>query len=190
MPQSDEDRKADEAKQLQALKSRLDALIVQNPKLSSFKNQIKIDITSEGLRIQIIDDQNRPMFDKGDAKLLGWTGDEAPWQPGVAIASTRTADTRGDLVKRFLRGFKRGERDFYDAFTGPDGTRRDMSGAKEEAATAIALAEEKSERAHYKLQFLNLEGKFVRDELYEAWDELQTAAKLVQSAAQNLGFKI
>ena len=65
-----------------------------------------------------------------------------------------------------------------------------MSGAKEEAATAIALAEEKSERAHYKLQFLNLEGKFVRDELYEAWDELQTAAKLVQSAAQNLGFKI
>jgi chemotaxis protein MotB len=75
VPQSDEDRKAQEAQQLQALKSRLDTLIQQNPKLSAFKNQIKIDITSEGLRIQIIDDQNRPMFDKGDAVLKDYTRD-------------------------------------------------------------------------------------------------------------------
>jgi chemotaxis protein MotB len=61
--------------QLQKLKSQLDALILQNPKLSSFKNQIKIDITSEGLRIQIIDNQNRPMFDKGDADLKSYTKD-------------------------------------------------------------------------------------------------------------------
>jgi chemotaxis protein MotB len=73
VPESDDDRKAQEAQQLQALKSRLDALIVANPKLSSFKNQIKIDITSEGLRIQIIDDQNRPMFDKGGAVLKDYT---------------------------------------------------------------------------------------------------------------------
>jgi hypothetical protein len=65
-----------------------------------------------------------------------------------------------------------------------------MSAAKQEAATLIAQAEEKSERAHYKLQFLNIEGNFVRDEIYEAWDELQTAAKLLQSAAQHLGFTI
>jgi chemotaxis protein MotB len=75
VPQSDDDRKAAETQQLQALKSRLDTLIQLNPKLSSFKNQIKIDITSEGLRIQIIDDQNRPMFDKGDAVLKSYTKD-------------------------------------------------------------------------------------------------------------------
>jgi chemotaxis protein MotB len=50
-------------------------LIDQSPKLKAFKNQIKIDITSEGLRIQIIDDQNRPMFDKGDAVLKSYTKD-------------------------------------------------------------------------------------------------------------------
>lgn len=75
VPQSDEQRKAQEAQQLQSLKARLDTLIRQNPKLSSFKNQIKIDITSEGLRIQIIDDRNRPMFDKGDAVLKSYTKD-------------------------------------------------------------------------------------------------------------------
>jgi chemotaxis protein MotB len=68
-------RRKDEEDQLQGLKSKLDTLIQQSPKLKAFKNQIKIDITSEGLRIQIIDDQNRPMFDKGDAVLKPYTKD-------------------------------------------------------------------------------------------------------------------
>ncbi len=69
----DEQARNDEADQLQSLKTKLDALIEASPKLKAFKNQIKIDITSEGLRIQIIDDQNRPMFDKGDAVLKSYT---------------------------------------------------------------------------------------------------------------------
>jgi chemotaxis protein MotB len=68
-------RKKDEADSLQALKTKLEATIAQSPKLQAFKNQIKIDITSEGLRIQIIDNQNRPMFDKGDAVLKSYTKD-------------------------------------------------------------------------------------------------------------------
>jgi chemotaxis protein MotB len=68
-----EARRKDEADQLQGLKTKLDALIEQSPKLEAFKNQIKIDITSEGLRIQIIDNQNRPMFDKGNAVLKDYT---------------------------------------------------------------------------------------------------------------------
>ncbi len=73
--EKDEQRRKDEEDQLQALKSKLDTLIDQSPKLKAFKNQIKIDITSEGLRIQIIDDKNRPMFDKGDAVLKNYTKD-------------------------------------------------------------------------------------------------------------------
>jgi chemotaxis protein MotB len=73
--ENDEQRRKDDEDQLQGLKSKLDTLIQQSPKLKAFKNQIKIDITSEGLRIQIIDDQNRPMFDKGDAVLKTYTKD-------------------------------------------------------------------------------------------------------------------
>jgi chemotaxis protein MotB len=68
-------RRRDEEQQLQSLKTKLNTIIAQSPKLQAFKNQIKIDITSEGLRIQIIDDQNRPMFDKGDAVLKSYTKD-------------------------------------------------------------------------------------------------------------------
>ena len=48
-------------------------LIESNPALKQFKNQLLIDITSEGLRIQIVDEQNRPMFDTSSAELKAYT---------------------------------------------------------------------------------------------------------------------
>jgi chemotaxis protein MotB len=33
------------------------------------ESQIKLDLTNEGLRIQIVDDQNRPTFDIGSSRL-------------------------------------------------------------------------------------------------------------------------
>jgi chemotaxis protein MotB len=76
-PQTDDDKTQqqhqDEQRQLDGLRSRLTTLIARTPNLQAFKNQIKIDITSEGLRIQIVDDKNRPMFDKGNADLKDYT---------------------------------------------------------------------------------------------------------------------
>ena len=58
-----------EKQQLTELKGRLEAVIDQIPALNQFKNQLLIDITSDGLRIQIVDEQNRPMFAMGSATL-------------------------------------------------------------------------------------------------------------------------
>jgi NitT/TauT family transport system substrate-binding protein len=66
-----------------------------------------------------------PALERGELKLLGWCGDETPWQLGAVFTATRTADARGPLVERFLRAYRKGVRDFHDAFTGPDETRRD-----------------------------------------------------------------
>ena len=66
---------AEDAKRLTELKTKIETLINLNPKLSPFKNQIKLDMTSEGLRIQIIDAQNRPMFDSGSSTLEPYTKD-------------------------------------------------------------------------------------------------------------------
>jgi chemotaxis protein MotB len=54
--------KVEKAK-LESLKGELEALIDASPALSQFKNQLLLDITTEGLRIQIVDEKNRPMFD-------------------------------------------------------------------------------------------------------------------------------
>ncbi len=116
-----------------------------------------------------------PMFEKGDAKLLGWTGDEVPWQPGIVITSSKTADTRGELVKHFLRVFKRGARDFYDAFTGPDGTRKDMPGAKEDLAILAKRMNQSEDQVRGAILHVEPEARLdVKDVLHQiAWYKAQ-----------------
>ena len=61
-----------EAVRLKTLKKRVETALDNNTRVQPFRKQIKLDITAEGLRIQIIDDQNRPMFDSGRAELQPW----------------------------------------------------------------------------------------------------------------------
>ena len=62
-----------EAARLQGLKAKIEATIEANPALKKFKNQLLLDITGEGLRIQIVDEQNRPMFALAKADLQPYT---------------------------------------------------------------------------------------------------------------------
>jgi chemotaxis protein MotB len=61
------EEKRAEAERLQALKKHVEDMLATNPKLAQMSAQIRIDMTEDGLRIQIVDDRNRPMFDSGSA---------------------------------------------------------------------------------------------------------------------------
>jgi len=74
-PEGIEMEKQRERARLIDLKGRIEALIEANTQLRMFKNQILIDIISEGLRIQIVDEQNRPMFDISSDRLRVYTVD-------------------------------------------------------------------------------------------------------------------
>jgi chemotaxis protein MotB len=65
----------EEVMRLRALKAKIEATIEANPLLKKFKNQLLLDITSEGLRIQIVDEQNRPMFALAKAELQPYARD-------------------------------------------------------------------------------------------------------------------
>ena len=54
---------------LQQLKAKLTALIEHTPALNAYRDQIRISITAEGLRIEIVDSQKRPMFALGSVRL-------------------------------------------------------------------------------------------------------------------------
>ena len=64
-----------EQERLETLKADIEKMIEQTPQLAQFKKQMLLDITSEGLRIQIVDEQNRPMFDSSSADLKPYTRD-------------------------------------------------------------------------------------------------------------------
>lgn len=74
--QTDEVRKEFEKREkasLSELKQNIEKMIESNSMLRQFKNQLLIDETAEGLRIQIVDEQNRPMFDTSSAELKPYT---------------------------------------------------------------------------------------------------------------------
>lgn len=62
-----------ERKRLEDLMAQLKAALERSQALKPFKDQLLLDITPEGLRIQIVDKENRPMFDLGSAQLKGYT---------------------------------------------------------------------------------------------------------------------
>jgi len=73
-PAKAEDSKDGEEKlHLEALMKNLQEAISKSQALEPFKDQLLLDITPEGLRIHIVDAQNRPMFDSGSAELKSYT---------------------------------------------------------------------------------------------------------------------
>jgi chemotaxis protein MotB len=58
-----------EQERLELLLQELQNKVNENPQLQKFKDQIHFEITQDGLRIQITDAENRPMFDLGSARL-------------------------------------------------------------------------------------------------------------------------
>jgi chemotaxis protein MotB len=63
----------DEAMRLKGLKEKIESTIEANPALRKYKKQLLLDITTEGLRIQIVDELNRPMFALAKADLQPYT---------------------------------------------------------------------------------------------------------------------
>ncbi len=93
-------RQEDKAR-LEELMKQLNASIQNSQALAPFKDQLLLDITPEGLRIQIVDKLNRPMFDMGSATLKPYTvqilhelGESIDGVPNKISISGHTDDAR------------------------------------------------------------------------------------------------
>ncbi len=67
--EAEEGESSKKSRDFKELMQKLEENIRNHPTLHSFREQIYLDVTEEGLRIQIVDKKNRPMFDSGKAKL-------------------------------------------------------------------------------------------------------------------------
>jgi chemotaxis protein MotB len=63
------DANKEEMKKLEQLKSEINISMDKDPALAGLKKNILMDVVSDGLRIQLIDNQKRPMFDVGSDKI-------------------------------------------------------------------------------------------------------------------------
>ena len=60
---------AEERERMEELKERIEDVINSNAQLKEIRDQIRIDATPEGLRIQLVDTEQRPMFELGSVRL-------------------------------------------------------------------------------------------------------------------------
>jgi len=73
MQEVDVEAVAKEKKTLDQLMEKLKETIEQSDMLKDFKDQLLLEVTPEGLRIQILDKEKRPMFSAGSEKLKPYT---------------------------------------------------------------------------------------------------------------------
>jgi chemotaxis protein MotB len=52
---------------LDEVKRKVESMLESNPRLAAMRSQIRLEMTRDGLRIQIVDENSRPMFDSGSA---------------------------------------------------------------------------------------------------------------------------
>lgn len=64
-----------DAVRIDALQGKIQDMIANNPALQAFGSQIRLERTADGLLIQIVDDQNRAMFDVGSAVVKPYMRD-------------------------------------------------------------------------------------------------------------------
>lgn len=60
---------AADMRRMREMQSRVELAIQANPTIAALRQQMRMDVTPDGLRIQIVDDQGRPMFDAGSARV-------------------------------------------------------------------------------------------------------------------------
>ena len=118
-----------------------------------------------------------PAIERGDMKLLGFIGDETPWQIGAVSVSTKTADERRDMVERFLRAFGKGMSDYRDAFVGADGKPKQGASAPEVLSIIAKYTDQPVERIAIAIPYVD-DRLDERDILHQiAWFKSQNLLK-------------
>jgi NitT/TauT family transport system substrate-binding protein len=108
-----------------AEKYRVDMASLRTQPLQSFANVASAVSGGRTDAAVLLSAMTLPLVAHGDVKLVAWIGDEVPWQVAAIWISTKTANERHDLVRRYLDAMRKGAHDADAAFVGPGQTRAD-----------------------------------------------------------------
>ena len=118
-----------------------------------------------------------PLVQHGNAHLLGWVGDETPWQLGAVFAARKTIAARRPAIASFLKAYRHGVRDFYDAFLtkGPDGKIKPGANAPAMLAILAKYTGQPADRLQDAIPYVDPQGRLLVRDIYHqvAWYQAQ-----------------
>ncbi len=142
-----------------AAKYGIDLNTIQVQPLQSIGNQLSA-VTGGTVDLTVIAGTPvLPAIEKGDVRLLGWVGDQVPWQIGAVFVSTKTDNERHGMIERFLRAFRKGAQEYHDAFAGPDEKRRDGPTEPEVMAVMAKYTGQPIERLKQAIAYIDPQGR-------------------------------
>ena len=118
-----------------------------------------------------------PLVERGKAHLLGWVGDETPWQLGALFTSPKTVAEHRPLLEKFVRAYQKGARYYYDQLLAKDASGKVVGGPERAAAlaTIAKYIDEMPEQAEKSIAFIDPEGRLLVGDVYHqvAWYQAQ-----------------
>ena len=120
-----------------------------------------------------------PLLEAGEAKLIGWIGDETPWQTAIAFTQPKMIEQHKATVEAFLRALKEGARYYHDAFTGADEKPKDGPNAPEVTAILAKYTGLTPERVKASLAHVDAQERVdVKDIIHQVeWFQSQKMVK-------------
>ncbi|MBL8699552.1 MAG: ABC transporter substrate-binding protein [Alphaproteobacteria bacterium] len=99
----------------------------------------------------------RALEAEAGGKILGWVGDETPWQLGALFTSPKAIAERRPVVERFVRAWAKGCAEYHAAFNARDAQGKEAKGpGYDELLGIIAKAvEQPPERVAIGLPFID-----------------------------------
>jgi NitT/TauT family transport system substrate-binding protein len=116
----------------------------------------------------------------GDFKRLGWVSDVAPGSTGsLVFTSTKSANERGDVVKRFLIAYRKAAHDFHEAFATSDDQRKDGPTAPAVLAILADFTGVPAEKIDPAMPYVDAQGRFSAADIAHqvAWYQSQGMLK-------------
>jgi NitT/TauT family transport system substrate-binding protein len=127
--------------------------------LQSISNQLSALAGGQADFAVIAGTPSLPAINRGDVRLMGWVGDQAPWQIGAIFTSTKEDNEKHALIEKFLRAFRKGAQEYHDAFAGPDEKRRDGPTAPEVMAVMAKYTGQPVDQLKQAIAYIDPQGR-------------------------------
>jgi len=101
-------------------------------------------------------------------EIIGWVGDETPWQLGALFTSPRTIAERRPVVERFIQGYVRAAADYNRAFNTIEGGKAVKGPGYDDLIKIIAAAVQQTpELVATGLPYVDGQGRLNVQDLYD-----------------------
>ena len=109
----------------------------------------------------------RQMVGDGAGKIIGWVGDETPWQLGALFTGPKTVAQRRPMVEKFIRAYQTALAEYHAAFNTKDASGAIVKGpGYDELLTIIAEAtKQKPDVVAAGLPYVDPKGKLLVDDV-------------------------